>query len=55
MPTDFNLLCEDILEIIYNQTKIKCHICHKKFKFTTSFYKKQGNFYFCSQECYNFI
>lgn len=55
MPADFNLLCDDVLEIIYNQVNIKCHVCHKKFSFTTLFYKKNGKFYFCSQECYYFI
>ena len=55
MPPDFNLLCDDALKIIYNQANIKCHVCHKKFSFTTLFYKKNGKFYFCSQECYNFI
>lgn len=41
MPTNFNLLCDDTLEIIYDHAKIKCHICHKKFSFITLFYKKQ--------------
>ena len=55
MPTDFNLLCDDVLEIIYHDTKIKCHTCYLKFSFTTSFYKKVGNLYFCSENCFNHI
>ena len=48
-------LCDDVLDIIYNINNIKCHVCNLKYKFNKKFYKKQGKFYYCSKQCYNFI
>lgn len=43
----------DILQYILDFTCIYCHTCKKKYNI--DFYKKLGNFYYCSAECYNHI
>ena len=46
-------LCDDILYIILNNLNILCHVCNKKYNI--NFYNKLGPFYYCSEECFNFI
>ena len=48
-------LNNDILNYISTITNIHCHICYKKFDINEIFYKKQGKFYYCCKECYEFI
>ena len=48
-------LCDDILEYISTLINIKCHVCNKNFDYKNNFYKKQGRFYYCCEECYLFI
>ena len=43
----------DIIQYILDFTCIHCHTCKKRY--TIDFYKKHGNFYYCSIECYNYI
>ena len=47
----------DIINYILNFNKVKCYICHKKYKINDSnfYYNKFFKSYFCSEECYNFI
>ena len=46
-------LPDDIINYIIYNTNIKCHVCKRSYNLT--FYKKESNFYYCSQICYNFI
>lgn len=48
-------LDDDVINIILDNCKIKCHVCNKKFDFINLFYKKQNKFYYCSRECYEFV
>lgn len=47
------IIPDDIRLYIIENTNIKCHTCYKKYNL--SFYKKQANFYYCSELCYNCI
>jgi hypothetical protein len=49
-----DILYEDVLNIIFNNSHIECHTCKVQFNFKKNFYKKQGNFYYCSKLCYEF-
>ena len=49
------LLNDDIIYLVNSLTKIKCHVCNKKYKLQHDFYKKQSKFYYCSKNCYHFI
>ena len=49
------ILNDDIINIINDFIKIKCHVCKKCYKIEGNFYKKQKIFYYCSKECYEFI
>ena len=46
-------LPDDIIYYIIDNTNIKSHTC--KQKYNKYFYKKQNNYYYCSNICYNFI
>ena len=51
----FAQLNDDVINIINDFIKIKCHVCKKCYKIEGNFYKKQNKFYYCSKECYLFI
>ena len=51
----FLSLPDDILCVLINQINIKCHTCNRKYKLDKGFFKKQQQFYYCSQQCYDFI
>ena len=46
-------LCDDLIDCILNKLDIKCHTC--KLKYNINFFNKNGPYYFCTKECYNFI
>lgn len=46
-------LPDEIIDFILQKSNIKCHQCN--LKLNKNFWKKQGNFYFCSKNCYEKI
>ena len=48
-------LPNEIWDYIFILSNINCHVCNQKINFNNNFYKKQGNFYYCSKQCYTFI
>lgn len=52
---NYIILDDDVINIINDFIKIKCHVCKKRYKIERNFYKKQKKFYYCSRECYEFI
>lgn len=46
-------LPEEIIFYIFEKSKIICHQCN--LKLNKNFWKKQGNFYYCSKICYEKI
>lgn len=53
--SNYIILNDDVINIINDFIKIKCHVCKKCYKIEGNFYKKQNKFYYCSRECYLFI
>ena len=49
-----DVLNEDVLNIILDNSNIQCNTCRIKFNFKKNFYKKQDKFYYCSKICYEF-
>ena len=47
------LLPNEIIELIFILSNIKCHCCNKNYDF--NFYKKLNKNYYCSYDCFNFI
>ena len=47
------ILPNEIIVYILKLTCIKCKCCN--LQLNINFYKKQGNFYYCSNECYMYI
>jgi len=47
------ILPNEIIVYILKLTCIKCKCCN--LQLNINFYKKQGNFYYCSKECYMYI
>ena len=39
-----DILNEDVLNIILNNSHIECNTCKEQFNFKKNFYKKQANF-----------
>ena len=44
---------DDIINYIFKLANIKCHVCNCKYN--NNFYKKLGNFYYCSKICFQHI
>lgn len=52
--SNYIILNDDVINIINDFIKIKCHVCKKAYKIERNFYKKQKKFYYCSKICYEF-
>ena len=52
--SNYIILNDDVINIINDFIKIKCHVCKKRYKIERNFYKKQKKFYYCSKICYEF-
>lgn len=48
-------LNDDLIFYINNFFNVYCHTCYKQINFLDTSFKKQNKFYFCTNDCYNFI